>query len=316
MKLRDFALVPAIAALVVTGALVDPAFLSGENLLGLLRQQSELSLLVLAEAVILIAGRIDLSLESTVGLAPALAVVLVVLGLPPWTAIPLCLLAGVAAGALNALLVVPLRLPALAATLGTLIVLKGLHSGVSGGKDVGSLPGSFAYLGAARWLGVPASIWICGVLLLAAAVFLGLFRHGRAVYAIGGNLDAARAAGIQTHKVLWTAFLIGGLLAALAGMLMAGRLGSVAAAQGQGMIFTVLAAALIGGVSLNGGKGTVFGALCGVLLLGLAGNVLGHAGLAEVWIQAVYGVIVIGALVLARALSRWRDPQSPSAAVP
>jgi len=316
MKLRDYALIPAIAALIVIGALVDPAFLSGDNLFGLLRQQSELSLLVLAEAVILIAGRVDLSLESTVGLAPALAVTLVVSGLPPWTAIPLCLMAGVLAGTLNALLTVQLRLSAFAATLGTLIVLRGLHTGVAGGRDLTTLPGSLGYLGAARWLGVPASIWICGVLFLAAAAFLGLFRHGRAVYAIGGNSDAARAAGIRTHRLLWAAFIAGGLLAALAGLLMTGRLGSVTAAQGQGMIFTVLAAAFIGGVSLNGGKGTVFGALCGVLLLGLIENVLRLAGVSSLWIQAVYGAIVIVALVLARVLSRRPAPASPSAVVP
>lgn len=313
MKLRDLALLPAIVVLVVAGALIDPAFLSGDNLIGLLRQQSELSLLVLAEAVILIAGRIDLSVESTVGLAPAAAVALVVLGMPPWTAIPLCLLIGLAVGAVNALLIMQARVAALAATLGTLIVLRGLHTGVTGGKDITELPGSIGYLGAANWLGLPASIWICGLLLTAAGVFLGLFRHGRAIYAIGGNIDAARAAGIRTHRVLWAAFLTGGLLAAVAGLLMTGRLGSVTAAQGQGMIFLVLAAAVIGGVSLNGGKGTVFGALCAVLVLGLVDNVLRLAGVSSLWIQAIYGAIVIAALVLARLLSP-RVPGSPSAA--
>jgi simple sugar transport system permease protein/ribose transport system permease protein len=317
VKLRNFALVPAIAVLVAAGALTNGTFLSGDNLIGLLRQQSELSLLVLAEAVILIAGRIDLSLESTVGLAPALAVTLVaVCGLPPWTAIPMCLLAGALAGVVNALLAVQLRLPAFAATLGTLIVLRGLHSGITGGRELSTLPGSIGYLGAAHWLGVPASLWICGLILLAAAAFLATFRHGRAVYAVGGNLDAARSAGIRTHRVLWVVFAVGGLLAALAGMLMTGRLGSVAAAQGQGMIFIVLAAAVIGGIGLNGGKGTVFGALCAVLLLGLIDNVLRLAGVSSVWIQAIYGAAVIVALVLARVLSRRPAPRSPSAAVP
>jgi simple sugar transport system permease protein/ribose transport system permease protein len=315
MKLRDLVLLPVIAVLAVAGALIDPAFLSGDNLISLLRQQSELSLLVLAAAVILIAGRIDLSLESTVGLAPAAAVALVLVGLPPWTAIPLCLLIGAAAGAVNALLVVQARLAAFAATLGTLIVLRGLHTGVSGGQAMKDLPGSLGYLGAATWLGIPASIWICAVLLAAAGVFLGLFRHGRTVYATGGNLDAARAAGIRTNRVLWMAYLAGGLLAAVAGMLLTGRLGSVAEAQGQGMIFLVLAAAVIGGVSLNGGKGTVLGALCGVLVLGLADNVLRLAGVSSLWIQAVHGAIVIAALLLARLLSP-PDRGSPSAAVP
>jgi len=316
MKPRDLVLVPAIAALVVAGALLDPAFLSGENLFGLLGQQSELSLLVLAASLILIAGRLDLSLAATAGVAPVLAVALVDSGVPAWTAIPLCLLAGLVIGSLNALLVVQIRLSAFAATLGVLIVLSGLRSGLVDGREDATLPGSIGYLGAANWLGAPASIWICGLLLLAAGVYLGFFRHGRTVYAVGGNIDAARAAGIRTHRVLWAVFAAGGLLAALAGMLMTGRLGSVAAAQGQGLIFIVLAAAIIGGVSLNGGKGTVFGALCGVLLLGLIDRVLVLAGMSALWIQAIYGAAVIAALVLARLLSRRSADPSPSGAVP
>jgi ribose/xylose/arabinose/galactoside ABC-type transport system permease subunit len=94
--------------------------------------------------------------------------------------------------------------------------------------------------------------------------------------------------------------MVGGVLAALAGLLMTGRLGSIAAAQGDGLIFQVFAAAVIGGVSMNGGKGTLFGALCGVLVLGLITNILTLAGVSAQWIQAVYGLIILVALILAR----------------
>ena len=115
---------------------------------------------------------------------------------------------------------------------------------------------------------------------------LGYTRVGRALYAIGGNADAARAAGIRTDRVLWIVLIIGGLLAALGGLLMSGRLGAVAAAQGDGAIFTVFAAAVIGGVSLNGGKGTLFGAFTGVLLLYMIQNILTLAGVPAEWIAA------------------------------
>ncbi|WP_246017326.1 ABC transporter permease [Micromonospora pisi] len=114
------------------------------------------------------------------------------------------------------------------------------------------------------------------------------------------NADAARAAGIRTDRVVFIVFMIAGVLAALAGLLMTGRLGSVAAAQGQGMIFTVFAAAVIGGVSMDGGKGTLFGALCGVIVLGLINNILTLAGVFAQWIQAIYGLIILVALLLAR----------------
>ncbi|MBE3011924.1 ABC transporter permease [Microbispora sp. NEAU-D428] len=310
-RFRDLALLPAIALLVLVGALIDSAFLSGDNIVNVLQQQTELSLLVLAEAVILIAGKFDLSLESTVGLAPALAVGLVIpavsngLGaeLPAWTAIPLCLLVGALVGAFNGMLIVRFKLSAFIVTLGMLIVLRGLQIGFTGGQNLFELPESFLYLGNARWLGLPASIWICGVLFAIGIVVLGYFRHGRSIYAIGGNADAARAAGIRADQVVWTVFVIGGLLAALAGLLMTGRLGSVAADQGNGMIFTVFAAAVIGGVSMDGGKGTLFGGLCGVLVLGLINNILTLAGVSAQWIQAIYGAIILLALIMARLTS-------------
>jgi len=308
-RFRDLALVPAILALVVVGAIVDPAtFLSASNLTDVLQQQTELALLVLAEAIILIAGKFDLSLESTVGLAPALAVALIVpaasnglgTGWPPGLAIPLCLATGLVIGAFNGLLILRFRLSAFIVTLGMLIVLRGLQIGVTGGRNLFDMPPSFTYLGSARWLGLPASIWISGAFFAAGIVALGYFRHGRAVYAIGGNVDAARAAGVRTDRMVWTVLVVGSVLAALAGLLMTGRLGSVAAAQGQGMIFTVFAAAVIGGISLDGGKGTLFGALCGVVVLGLINNILTLAGVSAQWIQAIYGAIILVALILAR----------------
>ncbi|MGX7674219.1 ABC transporter permease [Plantactinospora sp. DSM 117369] len=310
-RLRDLALVPAILLLVVVGAVIDPVFLSAANITNVLQQQTELALLVLAEAIILIAGKFDLSLESTIGLAPALALALVIpaasngLGteLPASLAIPICLLAGMAIGAFNGLLILRFKLSAFIVTLGMLIVLRGLQIGITGGQNLFDIPPSVLYLGNAVWLGVPASIWISGTLFVVGIAALGFFRHGRAVYAIGGNTDAARAAGIRTDRVVWIILMIGGLLAALAGLLMTGRLGSVAAAQGDGMIFTVFAAAVIGGISLDGGKGTLFGALCGVIVLGLINNILTLAGVSAQWIQAIYGAIILIALILARLTS-------------
>ncbi|HEV7707774.1 MAG TPA: ABC transporter permease [Asanoa sp.] len=307
-RMRDLALVPAIIVLVLVGALIDPVFLSSANITNVLQQQTELSLLVLAEAIILIGGRFDLSLESTVGLAPALGVALVIPAASngigtEWAsalAIPICLLVGLAIGAFNGLLILRFGLSAFIVTLGMLIVLRGLQIGITGGQNLFELPESVLYLGNALWLGLPASIWICAILFAIGIAVLGFFRHGRAVYAIGGNRDAARAAGIRADRVMWIVFIVGGVLAALAGLLMTGRLGSVAAAQGDGMIFTVFAAAVIGGVSMEGGKGTLFGALCGVIVLGLINNILTLAGVSAQWIQAIYGLIILVALMLAR----------------
>jgi ribose/xylose/arabinose/galactoside ABC-type transport system permease subunit len=313
-RFRDFALIPVILLLLLFGFIASPNFLTADNMVAVLQQSTELSLLVLGEALILLVARMDLSLESTVGLAPVIAVWLVLpssggrfnglgLGLPGWSAIPLCLLIGVLIGALNGLLVLKVRLNAFIVTLGMLITLRGLQIAITGGQSVFELPDSFKYLGRAAWFGVPLSVWLCVVLFAVGIVALGWFRHGRSLYAIGGNVDAARAAGIRADNVVWIVFIIASLLAALAGILFVGRLGSIAATQGQGMIFQVFAASVIGGISLNGGRGSLFGALTGVLVLKLIDNVMNFAGIPPVWEQFLDGVIILGALVVSRFVS-------------
>ena len=312
-RFRELSLVPAILVLGLIGFIVSPAFLTSDNLIGVAQQSTELSLLVLAEALILIAGRMDLSLESTIGVAPVIAVWLVLpahggrfagLGLfPEWTAIPLCLLVGALIGAINGFLILKLRLNGFIVTLGALTMLRGLQIAISQGQSIVDMPSSFSYLGHASWLGAPAAIWICGVLFALGGCALAWLRHGRALYAIGGNPEAARTAGIRVDRITWAVLIIGALLAAFAGILYSGHYGSISADQGSGWIFQVFAATVIGGVSLNGGRGTLFGALTGVLTLQLVVNVMTLAGVPPLWNQFLNGAIIIFALIISRFAS-------------
>ncbi|MEU8109565.1 ABC transporter permease [Nonomuraea muscovyensis] len=307
-RFRDLTLVPVILLLLVVGAFLDPTFLTAGNLTNVLQQQAAISLVVLAEAMILISGKFDLSLESTVGMAPAIAVMLVVpasaggfgLGLPGMLVIPLCLLVGAAIGAFNGFLIIKFQLSAFIVTLAMLIIVHGLQLGPTEGKTLFQLPDSILYLGSAVWLGLPASIWIAAVLFAAGIAGLAYFRVGRSLYAIGGNADAARAAGIRVDRVLWGVFILGGMLAALAGILETGRLGAIGSNQGVGWIFMVFAAAVIGGVSMDGGKGTILGALTGVLVIGLVQNLLTLKGVSGFWQPVVYGAIILIALMISR----------------
>jgi simple sugar transport system permease protein len=162
------------------------------------------------------------------------------------------------------------------------------------------MPQSFIYLGSAYWGGFPVSAWTTAFVFLVAGLFLRYHRTGRAIYAIGGNLEAARAAGIKVDRVRIGVFTVAGALAAVAGLMIAGQVVAVTANQGNNLIFTVFAAAVIGGISLDGGKGTMFGALTGVLLLGVVQNLLTLAQVPSFWIQAIYGGIILVALVIAR----------------
>jgi ribose/xylose/arabinose/galactoside ABC-type transport system permease subunit len=309
LGLRELTLIPALFIVGFVGWLNNPAFLTADNLLNILQQSSELSILVIAETLILLLAKIDLSLESIVGFAPMLGAWLIStdpslggsgLGLNPVLAIAIVFVAGALIGALNGFLVVKMRLSPFIVTLSILILLRGMTLGLTNGTTLFDLPNAFLYLGSAKWGGVPASIWIAGSLYLFFGIGLRYHRIGRALYAIGGNSEAARVAGIQVDRIVWGTYIASGLLAALAGLMLSGRIASVVSSQGQNMIFYVFAAAVIGGVNLNGGRGRLVGALTGVLLLGVLQNVLTLSQVPTFWIDAVYGAIILLALIFAR----------------
>lgn len=308
LKLSSLALAPVLIALIVVGALTNEAFLLPANWITILQQSSVLALLVLAESLVLIGGKFDLSLESTVGLAPMIGAWLVSesaiggsgLMINPFVAIAVTVAVGVAIGVINGLLIVRLGLNAFIVTLSMLILLRGITLGMTSGKTLYDLPTPFTYLGSAVWLGLPSSVWVAGTLFVLGWLFMRYHRWGRAIYAIGGNAEAARAAGIRVERVTSVVFVVASALAALAGLLLSGRLGSVTAQQGSNLIFTTFAAAVIGGISLNGGKGSLLGALAGVLLLGIVTNILTLSQIASFWIDATFGAIILIAQCLNR----------------
>lgn len=308
-SLRELSLIPAIIITIIVGSFVSDAFLTKDNFLNILQQSSELAVLVIAQSMILIIGKFDLSLESTVGLAPMTAAWLMATGTTfggsgfganVYVAIGVLFAIGLLVGFINGFLVVKRRLNAFIVTLAMLILLRGMTLGITNGKTLFDLPEEFLYLGTGKWFGVPVSIWIAGILFVVFGLLLRYHRLGRAIYAIGGNPRAARVAGIRVERVMWGVYIIGGVLAALAGLMLTGRIASVVSSQGQNMIFYVFAAAVIGGISLNGGRGRLLGALTGVLLLGFLQNVLTLAQVAAFWIDAAYGAIILVALILAQ----------------
>lgn len=307
-NLRELALLPALVAALVIGAMTSDAFLTSQNLLIILQQSSELAVVTVALSVILIAGKFDLSLESTFGLAPMLAAWLMLpesvggagVDIPPALAIAVCFGTGAVVGLINGFLIVNRKLNAFVVTLAMLILLRGLDLGITNGATLYEFPEAFTYLGQAKWFGIPVSIFVAVLVATGVGTFLRYHRLGRAVYAIGGNPEAARAAGIPVEKVLWATFIIGGLLAALAGLMLSGRIASTTADQGRNLIFTVFAAATIGGISLDGGRGRILGAMTGVLLLGVISNILTLSQVPSFWIEAVFGAVILAALILAK----------------
>jgi simple sugar transport system permease protein len=306
-RLRDLSLLPGIAIILIVGTLVSPHFLTRGNLLDQLSNIAYLSMLVLAEAVILISGKLDLSLESTLALGPAVALWLTlpksgrgIALLPSGWAIPITLAVGALVGVVNAILILRFKLSSFIVTLGMLITVRGLENGISNSQTYFGVSKSFLYLNSAQWFGIPIGDWLALLAFAVGILVLTFTRAGRSIYAIGGNSDAARAAGIRVERTLLFVFVIGSALAALGGVLYTAKYASMSANTGSGKIFTVFAAVVIGGISLNGGKGTLFGAFCGIFLLDLIQNVLTFAGVKGTWLDFFDGVIILSMLILSR----------------
>ena len=307
-----YTMYPVLLILVIVGAIVAPRFATTTNLINILEQVSVLGLTTIGLTFVVLIGRLDLSLEGIVGFAPMVAAIMLVpaaagglgIELPSWTGLILALGTAALIGVFNGFMVVRVGLNPFISTLGLLVLLRGGILIVSNGRSIYSPGKSLTFLGSERVLGVPLAVFV----FLAIAVIVGwvfkYHRYGRALYAIGGNEDAARAAGINVDRVIWSAFIFAAVLAGLAGILSTGRLDSAVTTQGQGIIFSAFAAAVIGGVSLGGGRGTIIGVVSGVLLIGVINNLLTLAQVPSFYVQASTGAVIIIAAVLTTIASR------------
>jgi simple sugar transport system permease protein len=310
---REAALLPVLAVLLVVGAVLNSDFLTVSNIVtGIGQQSSALGVVVVGESLILLIGGMDLSLESTFGLAPMIAAWLIVpvaafgdgLLLNPYLGILILLAVGAAVGLVNGLLIVKGRLNGFIVTLAMTILLAGIQEGIVKGQAPFNLPTAFGYLGSAQLGAVPVSLIVAAVIFVLTGLFLRYHRLGRAIYAVGGNREAARAAGIKVNQVRIGVYVAGSVLAAIGGLMEAGRVSSVTPTQGygEGIIFPVFAAAVIGGVSLQGGRGNMVGAASGVILLGVVQNILTLENVSNYWVYAINGGVILFALILARVI--------------
>lgn len=311
---RELTLVPVIVLLMIGGAFVNPVFFTTSNLIDVATGGAALGLVVVAESLILLTGKFDISLQGTFGLAPLLGAWLIAphasegqgAELSPWIGLLIVLGVGLVVGVFNGLLVIKASFNAFIFTLAMSILLTGLQLGWLGGKTVYNLPKVYIYLGSESWFGIPVAVWVTTAIFVIAELFLRYHRVGRAMYAIGGNLEAARAAGIKVDRIRIGVFMTASVLAAVAGLMQAGRVTAVTAGQGSNLIFGVFAAAVIGGVSLDGGRGRMIGALTGVILLSLVTNILTLSNISSTWIDAVDGAIILLALGVARLIGTER----------
>lgn len=276
----------------------DDGFLTSRNLLNIVQQTAPVTVMAVGMVFVLTAGEIDLSIGSIVAISALLAAV--VLRTEPWFVGAACgLAAGAAIGAVNGALVAFLRLPSFLVTLATMGLLAGVARWLTSLQSVPITNSAFNNLfGAGRLFGVPSLlIWTAAVVAI-GHFFFRESRFGAHVHAIGDNAQSARAVGIRVSRVRFAVLTLSGAMAALAGLLYAGRLHGARYTLGETDLLTVIAAVIVGGTRLSGGMGTVVGALIGSLLMGMLNNGLILMGLDVSGQMMVRGMIILAAIAL------------------
>ncbi|MDP4592101.1 MAG: ABC transporter permease [Opitutales bacterium] len=284
--------------------LTTDTFLSVANLTNVARQVSINGILAVGVTFVLLTAGVDLSLGSVVALSGVACATFAHPGdHPVFVPIVVGLLTGAACGLVNGVLVTRGGVAPFIVTLGMMTISRGLALIVSGGRPVANMSNELTAL-AGDFLGIPIPVLCFAGVALAAWFFLRNFRLGRHIYAVGGNENAARAAGVPVERVKLFAYGLCGLLTGLAGVVLAARITTGQPNAGQAYELDAIAAVVIGGTSLAGGVGTITGTLLGVLLIGVINNGLDLLGVSSYYQAVIKGVIIVGAVWLDRRQAR------------
>jgi ribose transport system permease protein len=285
-------------SLVLTFA--SPYFLTMDNIMNVARQSAINSLIAIGMLLAILTAGIDLSVGSILALSTVMmGIVVVKMGMSPIIGVLVCLGIGILLGWLNGIMLTKMSLPhPFISTLGTMNVARGLALIVTAASPISNFPTSIQFLGAAFIGPIPVSFILVLVVYAAFHVFLNYTTVGRYIYAVGGNPEATRLSGISIDKVLIIVYTISGLMAALGGLVLVGRVNSAYPLAGLGYEFDAIAACIIGGASFMGGEGTVWGTLIGSMIMAVLRNGLNLLSVSAEMQTVAIGIVIILAVYI------------------
>jgi len=297
-----------VMLILVIGSAASPDFLTSNNLFNLGLSNGEIAIMTLPMTLIIISGEIDLSVASILGMASALLGVLWSKGWPMPAVFVVVALTGLAAGAVNGLLVTRLRLPSLAVTIGTLALYRGIATILLGPSTVSSFPTAYTNLGINAVPFTGNDITYSTAIFVVLAIIFGVLLHatpfGRSIYAMGATAEAAQFAGIRVKRVKTILFMLSGLICSLAGVLYTFRLDTAVQNNGLGLELDVVAIVLLAGVSIFGGKGSIIGVVLAVLAFAGIQNALLLTNFNQEATGIVTGVLLLASVFVPNA-ARW-----------
>lgn len=285
----------AFLVLAIALAATTPSFATATNGLSILLATSLIAVVAVGETFVVVTAGIDLSIGSVVALTGILTGIALHAGCPVPLAVVLAMVLGGAVGTFNGVAVAYLGMNSFIVTLAMLAMARGLAFIVAGGNTIFGFPEAFDSIGGGNIGPIPIaalislSIAAIGAFVLARTVF------GSNIYAVGGNREAARLAGIPVGRTLLTAYIVSGVLAGVGGVILTGRLDSAQPVAATGLELNAIAAVVIGGASLFGGKGNIVGTLLGVFIIGVINNGLTLKNVQPFWVQFIQGAVIFTA---------------------
>ena len=293
----------ALIIMVIVFGIINPLFFSRDNTVNLLRQVAPILIIGIGQSFVLITGGIDLSIGSVAGMSCMMSATLMTAGrMHAIPAILITLLCCCGIGLINGILIAKAKLPAFIATLGTMIIARGIAQLVNGNMNTDSINSegfrNVFYYG--DILGVYNPIWIALILFLVFAVILAKTRTGRHTYAIGSNYEAAKLSGVNAVLTETKVYIFSSFLACIVGFILTAQSGMGSMDAGNGYELNAVAASVIGGVSTMGGQGMLFGTVIGAFIWGVLNNGLQFAGAPLAFRNLVIGVVVIISVLIDR----------------
>lgn len=280
--------------LLILFSFMAPNFMTFGNLRTLIRQVSFSGISAVGLMFVMISGGIDLSIGSQIVFSNVLlAIMMAEWKLPLAVAIPLILLVGTGLGAINGLLCIKLKIHPLIITLGTSQIFKGFGYIINRSRNIMGFPDSFRWFGQGYVGGIPVPVIVMIVVALIGSFILTKTYFGRKVFALGGNEEAARLAGVNLNKMKVTLFMICGFITSITTILLLSRVFAGQTITGQGLEFDCLTAALLGGVSFKGGEGTIFGLIVGIIIIGVLNNAMQLANFPDFSQTVVKGTVLL-----------------------
>lgn len=302
----ELALVGLLAAQLLIFSLVVPGFYTGfGGLLDVTTNFLPFGLVALGLVPVILTGGIDLSVGAIAGFSAVLMAVLWKhFGLPLGAAVPVALLCGALLGALNGLLITRTRTEPLIITLATSFIFTSVTTAMAGAEPPSGFPDAFNALGTGAWGGVPNQLLVFGVLAVGFSLMITRTRFGRSVVMTGYNRDASRYSGINVNATVFWVYVVSGVMAALAGVVLAAYYSAVRSDMGDILLLTALTMVVLGGINIFGGEGSVLGAVLAVLILGFLRQGLLIAGFSDMVTTMLTGAILLIAITAKNLLSQ------------